>query len=424
MPSVIDENLSSLSARTVPARPFTTAFARVEVATDPSGVLEVWRDLEVAANGSPYQTSRFLLPWLATEGRAEGIAPFIVTAYDQSGRAVALLPFGLRHRRLMRIAGFLGGKHANYNMGLFRPGSVWAAGHIEALLRAAAASVPGGPDLYALVNQPFMWNGFANPLATLPRQISPSAAYSTPLPDDPAVFFALNQSNRTRKALRDKRERLEAIGPVRHLVAASGEEAARVLAAFLDQKIAVLDAAGVAHVLDRPAVRDFLRRAATPIHGHPAALELHALLCGDRIVAAFGGAEHAGRFSGMLLSHEREPAIARTSPGHLLLTAVIGMKCRAGCTSFDLGIGESSYKDSYCPVTDPLFDSFVPVSAKGRLWAAGEASRLRTKGFIKQSPRAWAIAQRLRRLSGAATGRRGGSRQAPVGAGCETPSRS
>ena len=414
MQSVVDDKGPVSSARPASACLPEAAFARVEVATDPSGVLAVWRELEALAPGSPYQTSRFLLPWLVTEGAAEGVEPFIVTAFDRSGRPVALLPFGLRRGRVMRVANFLGGKHANYNMGLFRPDVAWRADQVEALLRRAAAAARHGPDLYALVNQPQQWNGACNPLAALPHQPSPSASHSTVLPSDPAAFFALRHSARTRKVLRNKRERLEAMGPVSHVVASTKDEVARVLGVFLTQKVASLERAGLPHALDRPAVRDFLRRAATPEGGQPAAIELHALLCGDKVVATFGGVEQARRFSGLMLSYEGDPEIARTSPGHLLLASVIGMKCRDGCTGFDLGIGESRYKDEYCPVTDPLFDSFLPVTAKGRLWAAGEAARLRAKRVIKRSPRVWAAVQRLRKLSV-----RHGSRREP---GCDPTS--
>ncbi len=385
--------LAADAARAAAAAPF----ARVEVATDPARALPAWRELEAAGSASAYQSSRFLLPWIETQGAAEGVLPFLATAYDDRDRPVALLPFGLSGR-VIRVAGFLGGKHVNYAMGLFRPGVTWTPRDVSALLRAAARAGPVRPDAFVLANQPHAWDGLPNPLAGLRHQPSPSASHRTPLDPDPARFFAERQSRRTRKTLRGKREKLEAVGPVRHAVARTAEEVGRGLDAYLAQKTATLDGAGLPHDLGNPALRAFLHRLARPDGTAPPALDLHTLSCGDRIVATFGGLARSGRFSGLLISYDGAPEIARTSPGELLLAAVIEAKCRDGFASFDLGVGEARYKHGYCPVEDPLFDSFLPVTARGRLWALEEACRLRAKRWIKRSPRAWDAVGRLRTL--------------------------
>ena len=71
-----------------------------------------------------------------------------------------------------------------------------------------------------------------------------------------------------------------------------------------------------------------------------------------------------------------------------------------GFTSFDLGVGEARYKDTYCPTEDPLFDSFFATTSQGRLCLAQEMLRLRLKGAVKRSAWAWATVQRLRKLRG------------------------
>jgi CelD/BcsL family acetyltransferase involved in cellulose biosynthesis len=126
-----------------------------------------------------------------------------------------------------------------------------------------------------------------------------------------------------------------------------------------------------------------------------------ALLCGDRVVATLGGVRQGTRFSGMLTSFTAEPDIARTSPGELLLGEVMALHGAAGFTTFDLGIGEARYKESYCPDVEELFDSLVPVSVRGHLVARLEGLRLQAKRAIKQSPWAWPLAQRVRRARAA-----------------------
>ena len=92
--------------------------------------------------GSVYQTRRFLLPWLATHGAANGVTPMIVVAHDGAGSPVALLPFGVEKHGPVRIAGFLGGADSNSNAGLFRPGVEFSPADLESLLRGVAAKSP------------------------------------------------------------------------------------------------------------------------------------------------------------------------------------------------------------------------------------------------------------------------------------------
>ena len=127
-------------------------------------------------------------------------------------------------------------------------------------------------------------------------------------------------------------------------------------------------------------------------------MTFHALRCGPRIVATLGGARRGDRFSGMLTSFTADPDMARTSPGELLLSEVMKRHCEAGLATFDLGIGEARYKETYCPEAEPLFDSLVALTPRGRLFASAEATRLRMKRAVKQSRWAWRLAQKLRRV--------------------------
>ena len=153
---------------------------------------------------------------------------------------------------------------------------------------------------------------------------------------------------------------------------------------------------------DLPALRAFLNRVTSP---HPpsigsgvAPVDFYALRCGERIVATFGGTRRGRRFSGMLMSFAADPDLAKTSPGELLLSEVLKLHCADGLVAVDLGIGEARYKESYCPEVQPLFDSLVGVTPRGRLFARAEAARLQLKRAVKQSRWAWALARRLRRL--------------------------
>jgi CelD/BcsL family acetyltransferase involved in cellulose biosynthesis len=371
----------------VPSRPF----ASVEVHAHPRAVIDDWSALAAAA-GSPYQSPGWVLPWIETVGAASGVTPFVVVARDADGRAVALLPLGLHRRGGLTVASFLGAKDSNFNMGLFAPGPSWTADAIRALLLDSAAG-GSGIDLFALRNQPLAWEGTANPLAALPQQPSPSFAYKATLEPDADAFLRGRLSRDTRKKVRQKLNRLRALGPVSLAEARTRGEAADLLDAFTTQRRLRNVASGIP-TDELAGLRGFLDRTV----GGDGPVTLYGLRCGERIVATLAGTRAQNRFCGMLTSFDADPEIARTSPGELLLSEVIKVHCAAGYTTFDLGVGEARYKESYCPEVEPLFDSLVGVTPRGRAFAWAEAGRLHVKRTIKQSSWAWPLAQRLRRL--------------------------
>lgn len=385
------------------SQPSLPLVASVEVHADPRAALADWRDLAAAASATPYQTPDWLLPWIDTVGAAIGIEPMIVVARNEGGQAMALLPFGLLRQGRLTTAVFLGAKDSNFNMGLFRSGPLWTRAALLDLLRRAARASGRRVDLFALRNQPHGWEGAANPLLALPGQPSPSFAYKARLAPDPDAFFKAQLSRESRKKLRQKMNRLRAFGSVEVLEARTPAEIVEVLDAFVEQRTMRCAAYGLP-VDEIPLLRRFLDRATAPAGpGGEAAgpVEFHGLRCGTRIVATLGGVRRGGRFSGMLTSFTAHADLKRTSPGELLLAEVMRHHCEKGTTTFDLGVGEARYKETYCPDVEPLFDSLVPLTPRGHVHARAEALRLQAKRSIKQSTWAWPVVQRLRRLRAA-----------------------
>lgn len=379
----------------------SVAFATVEVHADPRAAGAAWRELDAVAAASPYQSPEWLLPWIDTIGAASGVTPLIVVARGQDGSPVALLPFGLVRRSWCTVAVFLGARDSNFNMGLFRPGQTWARSGLQDLLARAAAASPSRVDAFVLINQPLGWDNVANPFAMLDHQPSPSFAYKGGLTSRADAFLPGRLSREGRKKLRQKLKKLQAIGPVSVRRATTPADIVATLDAFVEQRRARSLARGLL-VDDLPALRKFLDRVTRP---HPASsigsgtapVEFYALRCGERVVATFGGTRRGRRFSGMLMSFAADPDLSKTSPGELLLSEVLKLHCADGLVAFDLGIGEARYKAAYCPDVESLFDCVLPMTARGRLYAATERLRLSAKRAIKQSAWAWPLVQRLRR---------------------------
>lgn len=357
-----------------------------------------WRELAATAPASAYQTEAFVLAWLDTLGKARGLQPMFVRARDAAGRAIAILCLGIEKHGGIRRAIFLGGKETNFNLGLFRAPDRFGRADIEALLREAAQALGrGAPDVFVLANQPRTWAGTANPFCLLTHQASPSYGYGTQLTTDAEAYFAARHSKERRKKLRKKETHLARIGALSHVSAAEHETLQAGLAAFFAQKQARCEAQALDADFSDPAVQAFYTKLAAPRSGAAPALELHQLRCGSRIVAVFGGMRHRDQFSGMIISFDDDPEIARSSPGELLLTKAIASECRSGVANFDLGIGEADYKATYCETPIPLIDVLYPLNAKGTLYAAALAAQLRLKRAIKQQPRFFSTMQKLKR---------------------------
>jgi CelD/BcsL family acetyltransferase involved in cellulose biosynthesis len=374
------------------ARPF----AEFEVYDDPQAARSAWAEIYDAGLATPYQSYDFVSVWLRTIGRSLRVEPMIVVVRDDAGETSAILPFCRRRLLGITIAGFVAGKHANFHMGAFRAGLAVDRGAIGDLLRRIARSQR--IDAFVFVNQPHVWQRYANPFVVLGGQVSPSLGHSTELRSDFTSWLDAHYSKSAQKKLRKKARRLEEQGAVSSFIARDAASRAAALEAFFAHKVARAKATGLANDFDAAVAKRFLEAAASdgPDDDRPV-IELHGLRCGDRIVAVFGGLGRAGRFCGAITSHDQDVEIARSSPGELLIHYVIGDLIQRGFTTFDLGVGEGRYKDACCENPEPLFDTALAFTFAGRWACAALLLRQRAKGWIKRTSWAWSLATRLRR---------------------------
>ena len=157
-------------------------------------------------------------------------------------------------------------------------------------------------------------------------------------------------------------------------------------------------AAGLANVFAEPGVEAFLRDAAC--HGIESGrplLECHALMCDDEVIAVVCALRDARRCSCMQVSITGSDNAL--SPGVLLFIHIATACCEDGLDWFDLwGVGATGgYKGWFCDEAEPLFDSCLPVTAAGRLMAAGQCHLSMLKRHIKRSPRLWNLVLATRR---------------------------
>lgn len=371
--------------------------ARVEIFVDLTAAEPHWRALELGDSlATPYQRYDFLKHWQRHVGSNAGITPFIVVAFNPDGEPLFLLPLGSRPVGGLLGLEFLGGKHANFNMALWRrdvAATIGAAG-----LRGTLAALSGHADVLRLINQPLTWGGATNPFALLPHQRAANYGFSGALvPDFDALLRARTNSD-TRKKMRKKERALASFGELRFERATEPDDVRRVLDAFFKQKSARTRALGMSDAFSLPGVRRFIEAAATEqLNDAKPLIELYALSVDDIIVATMGGIVGGGRFCAMFNSII-QGRFAIESPGEQLILRLVRSCCERELLTFDLGIGEARYKNLLCGDAEPLFDSYIPLSPAGRLPALAFAVSAAAKRAIKNRPALWTLVGSMRRL--------------------------
>src|SRR5579883_404461 len=371
---------------------------RVAVFDDMRAVEPFWRALERDnAWATPYQRYELLAAWQHHVGGRQGIVPFIVVGFDAAGRPLFLWPFGRKEIGPLRLAGFLGSKHSSFNIGIWRRDVVPLVNAIDlagVVIRLARHDDP--VDLLALHSQPFTWDGLANPFALLPYQLAAEAGSCLHLVPSAGIEAAVAASVRSR--LRAKERKLQKLAGYRYLQATSAADIDRLLDAFFALKAVHMRSQGLSNVFSKPGVPEFIRAAChLRLAGGRPLIELHALEGEGQLLALYGAIVDSYRFSGMFNTYTLGDH-ARQSPGLILLRHMIGNCIERGARSFDLGVGRAYYKSFFCKEAEPLFDAFLPLTARGKLAAPGFRATFLAKRMIKEKPALWSAVRFLRRF--------------------------
>jgi CelD/BcsL family acetyltransferase involved in cellulose biosynthesis len=362
--------------------------------TEVAAAANFWTELERDCIGSPYQRLDWVRAFVAA-----GVEPAtevrVLTARDAAGRPVMVLPLAICRRFGLRVAGVVGGKHANYSLPLVAAGQ--ADRLTEADLRAALRETGRrlGLDAFVFDNVPRVWDGRVVPLAE-GGIASPSNAYAAELRPDGEETLKRLMSPDGRRKLRNKENNLRRRGDLAFVRARDPETVETILQAFLRQKGERFRAQGIRDPFEGPGA-DFIRRGALHrLDEDAAAIEISGLTLDGQVIAAFGGAVDHSRISGMFISFD--PAFARQSLGDQLCAQVILDSAARGRTRFDLGVGEAEYKRRFCNEVEELAGVLLPVSLRGRAYAAGLAGVRNVKRRAKRSGRAMAAIRAARRL--------------------------
>ena len=388
---------AAIESRTAgaPALSQTTCISRVEIFDELGKAELIWRGLEDQRHFStPFQRFDFLGPWQQFVGERAGLRPFIVVAFDGERRPLVLLPLTIGESFASRIASFMGGKHATFNMGLWDRDFAKMATRADLDAVFSAIRERAAVDALAFFQQPLKWQDQPNPLALLPHQPSVNDCPSMTISADATPTDRISHSLRRR--LGSKERKLKNLAAYRYCVAADDAEIKRLLDAFFHIKPQRLAAQKLPNVFAEAGVEDFIRQACmTRLANGGRAIEIHALECDDEVIAIFAGVVDGRRFSMMFNTYTMSEN-SRYSPGLILIRNIIDHYAGRGCRSLDLGVGSDDYKRLFCKSSEPIFDCFVPLTVRGKIAAAAMSGINRIKYLVKHTPALLPAARRLR----------------------------
>ncbi len=367
--------------------------AAIEILSDLGKAETVWREMESRhISQTPYQRFDFLVAWQHQVGEREGCAPFIVVASDAERRPLALMPLASHRTCGVTLASFMGGKHATFNMALWDRDFAASATEAEIAALMAGIAEHSDVDVLALQQQPKSWRDLPNPLALLPHQ--PSANDCPLLVMEPGAEPSSRLSNSFRRRLKGKERKLQPAP--RYYIATEDADITRLLDWFFQVKPLRMAEQKLPNVFADPGIEDFLRAACLArLESGGRAIDIHALECDAEVIAIFAGVSDGHRFS-MMFNTYTMSGNAKYSPGLILMRDIIDHYAALGYRALDLGIGSDDYKRLFCKDDEAIFDSFIALTARGRMAAAAMSGINRAKRMVKHNPALFEMAQKLR----------------------------
>jgi CelD/BcsL family acetyltransferase involved in cellulose biosynthesis len=386
-----------LAAPSLPRVISAAGIGRVELIGDMASAEPHWRRLEETGVLTPYQRFDWVAGWQRHVGAAQNVSPLLLTAFDKAGEPLFIWPLGSETKPHIKVARFLGGKHANYNFGPWRRDFTCDSVVLRALIDWIAEVRPD-LDTIELTNQPETWEGMKNPFLMLAHQRSPSDGFKLSLTGNADEQLSRMLSNSMRSRLRNKERKLEKIAGYRYVRATTESEVERYLGEFLKQKAPRLAAQGIENIFASSETVDFMQEACLRDLGEgKPVIEIHALDSDGEMLAMFAGVNDGNRFSSMFNSYTLGDA-SRHSPGLVILTHIVRDCMARGLKTFDLGVGEAHYKNFFSDEPEPLFDSYFGLSPRGQALAAVCSAKAMVKRWVKRSPRLLQLALAVRRL--------------------------
>lgn len=311
-----------------------------------------------------FQSREFLDIWLDTIGKASRVEPYFVVVRDRGGRPVLYLPLIIETKFNVRLLRFMDCGVADYNAPIVAADRALSRQEFHEVWADVLALLPGF-DVIDLKKIASDVAGAINPLTYLdctPFGESGHAIVLTRLRDQTDTRRAVA---RQRRKLQSYAKGLSQIGEPRFIVNPDGSEAARLTEQLFELKRRKYQRTSTPDFLAAPGVERFYRAMTSP--GRLGTIShLSALTVDDAAASAHLGFIGRGRFYYIFPAYDT--AFGRHRVGHLLLQHLIDQSVAQDFTTFDLGIGDDSYKNKWATHHLALQSHQRAVTAAGRVY--------------------------------------------------------
>jgi CelD/BcsL family acetyltransferase involved in cellulose biosynthesis len=311
-----------------------------------------------------FQSREFLDIWLDTIGKASRIEPYFVVVRDGDGRPVLYLPLAIETKFNVRLLRFMDCGVADYNAPIVAADRRLSRHEFQKVWAEILALLPGfdAVDLKKIANDVA---GAVNPLTYLD---------CTPFGDSGHVvaLTRFRDQTDTRRSIVRLRRKLQSyakglgqIGETRFLTNPDAAETAPLTERLLEFKRRKYERMSTPDFLTAPGVEQFYRQMTRP--GRLGKIShLSALTVGDTVASAHLGFIGRGRFYYIFPGYDSQ--FGRYGVGHLLLQHLIDQSVAQDFDTFDLGIGDASYKNKWATQRLALHSHARAVTAAGRLY--------------------------------------------------------
>jgi CelD/BcsL family acetyltransferase involved in cellulose biosynthesis len=311
-----------------------------------------------------FQSREFLDIWLDTIGKASRIEPYFVVVRDADGRPILYLALIIETKFNVRLLRFMDCGVADYNAPIVAADRTLSRQEFHDVWADVLALLPSF-DVIDLKKIATDVAGTVNPLTYLdctPFGESGHAIVLTRLRDQTDTRRAVA---RQRRKLQTHAKGLSQIGEPRFIVNPDAAEAARVAERLLELKRRKYQRTSTPDFLTAPGVERFYRQMMSP--GRLGTIShLSALTIGDTVASAHLGFIGRGRFYYIFPAYDTQ--FGRYRVGHLLLQHLIDQSVTQDFNTFDLGIGDDSYKNKWATHHLALHSHQRAVTAAGRIY--------------------------------------------------------
>jgi CelD/BcsL family acetyltransferase involved in cellulose biosynthesis len=329
-----------------------------------------------------FQSREFLALWRDSIGSANGVEPYLIVVKDGDGRGIFYLPLAIETKFNIRLLRFMDGGVADYNAPILAADRTLSPREFAAVWSETLSLLPHF-DVIDLKKIASDVAGAVNPLAYLDctafaesGHLMPLAALRDGSDVRPALF-------RLRRKLKRCAEDLSQAGESHVVVNPTGAALAQVTERLLALKRQRFLQTQMPDFLVAPGVELFYREMMSPARLGSVS-HLSALTVGDTVASAHLGFIGRGRFYYIFPAYD--DAFRRYRVGHLLLEQLVDRSVAEGFDTFDLGVGDGRYKDTWATHRLALLSHERAMTAAGQVYL----QMRRVRRFVGSSGvRAW-----------------------------------